>query len=176
MSLTHAPSRGNISTCRLLQSDLKVLGLAPGIIRHRFINNFTIFNTRNSVNDSLLSHRSALTSQRTAFGSASDFSRTGNTNISSATNFGLSHTRNKLPALHPNNIVCLLQDNTIVSCQFWVGWTSLYTTEQKSSAVHFLRPSPREFYGRVHTKKNHSWTYFYRSRKRKCWIPALRIC
>lgn len=84
---------------------LNVLDLASGIIRHRFINNFSIFNTQNLVNGSLLPHRSALTSQRTALGSASDFSRTGNANISSATNFKLSHRRNKLPALHPNNIV-----------------------------------------------------------------------
>jgi hypothetical protein len=97
---------------------LNLLGLASCIIRHRFINNFTIFNTRNLVNGSLLSHRSALTSQSTALGSAFDFSRTGNANVSSATNFKLSHTRNKLPVSHPNN---MLQDNTIVSSQLWVG-------------------------------------------------------
>ena len=47
----------------------------------------------------------------------------------------------------------MLQDSTIVTCQLWVGWTRLYTTEQKSSAVHFLRPLRCKFYGRAHTKK-----------------------
>lgn len=62
--------------------------------------------------------------------------------------------------------ISLLQDNTVVSAQLWVGWTSFYTTEQKSNAVHVLCPSPREFCGRVRTIKKHSWTYFHRSRKR----------
>jgi hypothetical protein len=114
------------------------------------------------VNGNLFSHCSfVLPSECAARNYASDLSGSRNTNISSGNNFKLIHIHNKLPCLKVYQLtklysgqcsVPLLQDYTIVSCQLWVGQNSLYTTEQKSSAVHIRHPSCCKFYKRVQSK------------------------
>jgi len=82
-------------------------------------------------------------SERTTCGSVSRLSATGKAN-----NFyvlQLSHTRTKSALilkvyLLPKHYswtysIYLLQNNTIASCQLWVGRSSLNTTEQKFSVV-----------------------------------------
>ena len=145
---------------------LKILSLVAGIVRHRFINSFPIFKTRSLVNGRLISPQFCF--NFATHSTRPCASRSGNANVLSATIFKLSHMRRKLPALQPNNIVCVCC-KTVRLLPVSYGWAKPGFTQQNKSQVLYIfcdHCVVNSTEGPIQKKKSHSWTFFHRPRKR----------